>query len=301
MDDDSHPKRGFSRGFRKIFGNGRILDTEDLTEEEIMSVVNEGHEQGLLEENEAEMINNIFAMGDKSAGDIMTHRKSFKAVESSITLKEMYDTARDTGCSRYPVYTEEIDNISGVIHIKDLLKHVQDNELMDTPVSMIDGLVRPVPFIPESRRIDVLFRNMQSQKNHMVIVVDEYGQTAGLVTMEDILEEIVGNIWDEHDEEEQTIIPDKNGGFIMDGQTEFDEVCELLGINKDSINDIEDIDDIDTLNGFLIASIDRIPSEGEVFSVSACGCRFDILKVENRMIRKVRVMRDPSLADLKEN
>jgi putative hemolysin len=159
-------------------------------------------------------------------------------------------------------------------------------DVLDLSLTQIDNLIWPVPFIPETRNIDVLFQKMQSQKIHMVIVVDEYGQTAGLVSMEDILEEIVGNILDEHDQEEQWIIPDKDGSYLMDGMTEFDEVCHLLEIQDDELQDF------DTLNGFLISRIDRIPSDEEVFHLSAYGYRFDVLLVENRIIRTVRVTKE---------
>lgn len=287
MDDDGSPLYNFGKGIRKFFGKGRSISPEDLTEEGIMSMVNEGHEQGVLQESEAEMINNIFALDEKEAKDIMTHRKNIQAVDGTMTLREMLGVIENEGYSRYPVYLEEIDNIVGVIHIKDILKLMIRQDVMDTALTKIDDLIWPVPFIPETRNIDVLFKNMQSQKTHMVIVVDEYGQTAGLVTMEDILEEIVGNILDEHDTEELWIIPDKDGSYLMDGITDFDEVCQLLSIED------EELHDFDTLNGFIIAQIDRIPSDNEVFSVSAYGYRFDVLLVENRMVRTVRVTKEP--------
>lgn len=287
MDDDDSPLYNLAKGIRKLFGKGRSIAPEDLTEEEIMSMVNEGHEQGVLQESEAEMINNIFALDQKEAKDIMTHRKNIEAVDGTITLREMLGVIENEGYSRYPVYLDDIDNIVGVIHIKDILRVMLKEDIMDMVLTEIDDLIWPVPFIPETRNIDVLFKNMQSQKTHMVIVVDEYGQTAGLVTMEDILEEIVGNILDEHDTEELCIIPDTDGSYLMDGITDFDEVCQLLGIED------KDLYDFDTLNGFIVAQIDRIPADNEVFSVSAYGYRFDVLLVENRMVRTVRVTKEP--------
>jgi putative hemolysin len=286
MEEDGGPLNNFRKGMKRIFQRGRSINPEDLTEEEIMSMVNEGHEQGVLQESEAEMINNIFTLDQKEAKDIMTHRKNIDAVDGAITLREMLQIIDDKGHSRYPVYLENIDNIIGVIHIRDILKQMLKKDVMDLPLTQIDNLIWPVPFIPETRNIDVLFQKMQSQKIHIVIVVDEYGQTAGLVSMEDILEEIVGNILDEHDQEEQWIIPDKDGSYLMDGMTEFDEVCHLLEIQDD------DLQDFDTLNGFLISRIDRIPSDEEVFYLSAYGYRFDVLLVENRIIRTVRVTKE---------
>ena len=287
MDDDGSPLYNFGRGLKKIFGKGKFGNSEDVTEAEIKSMVNEGHEKGVLRETEAEMINNIFAMGDKEAKDIMTHRKNIEAADGTMTLRELLQMIEDKGYSRYPVYLEDIDNIIGVVHIKDILNLMLKQDVMDVPLTRLEHLVRPIPFIPETRNIDVLFKNMQSQKTHIVIVVDEYGQTSGLVSMEDILEEIVGNILDEHDKEELQIISSGDGSYLMDGMTELDEVLKVLDISD------EELEDFDTLNGFIIALIDKIPSDGEVFHVSAYGYRFDVLLVENRMIRTVRVTKEP--------
>ena len=292
MDDDGRPLSNFGKGFKKFFGRGKSENSEEVIEEEIMSMVNEGHEKGVLLASEAEMINNIFALDDKEAQDIMTHRKNIEAVDGTMTLREVLTQIEDKGFSRYPVYMEDIDNIIGVIHIKDILNLMLKQDVMDVPVTKLENLVRPVPYIPETRNIDVLFKNMQAQKMHLVIVVDEYGQTSGLVTLEDVLEEIVGNIMDEHDEEELKIIPADDGSYLMDGMTELEEVCSLLGIEED-----EELEEFDTLNGFIISQIDRIPADGEVFTTSAYGYRFDILLVENRMIRTVRVTKEPELQE----
>lgn len=292
MDDDGSPLNTFGKGLRKLFGRGKFGTGEDVTEEEIMSMVNEGHEQGVLLASEAEMINNIVTLGDKEAKDIMTHRKSIAAIDATMTLREVLREIEDKGFSRYPVYSENIDNIIGMIHIKDILNLMLKQDVMDVPVTKLDRLVSPVPFIPETRNIDVLFKNMQSQKKHMVIVVDEYGQTAGLVSMEDILEEIVGNILDEHDAEEMRIIHAEDGSYLMDGMTELEEVCQILDIGEQ-----EELEDFDTLNGFIVSQIDRIPSDGEVFQISAYGYCFEVLLVENKMIRTVRVTKEKQTED----
>lgn len=285
MEDDGSPLNNFGKGLKKLFGKNRRGSGEDLTEQEIMSMVNEGHEHGVLQESEAEMINNIFTLDQKEAKDIMIHRKQIMALDGSGTLHDALAEIRDMGYSRYPVYLEDIDNIVGIIHIKDILNQMQDPAVLDKQITAIDNLIRPAPFIPETRNIDVLFKNMQSQKIHMVIVVDEYGQTAGLVTMEDILEEIVGNIFDEHDTVEEQIVEEADGSYIVDGMTDFDEVCELLDICP------EEEEDFDTLSGFLISKINKIPNDGEVFDVQAYGFLFHVLQVENKVIRTVRINR----------
>ena len=287
MEDDSSPFNTFGKGFKRIFGKGRWTAGEDLTEQEIMSMVNEGHENGVLQESEAEMINNIFTLDQKEAKDIMTHRKQIMALDGTCSLQEVLAEIRDMGYSRYPVYLDDVDNIIGIIHIKDILNQMLDQTNMQQQLTKINDLIRPASFIPETRNIDVLFKNMQSQKIHMVIVVDEYGQTSGLVTMEDILEEIVGNIFDEHDAEEEQIVEEADGSYVIDGMTDFDDVCELLKIHG------EELEDFDTLSGFLISRINKIPVNGEHYQVSAYGYRFDVLLVEHRVIRTVRVTKEP--------
>jgi putative hemolysin len=276
----------FSNLFARVFGVDPLSDTDDVTEEEIISMVNEGHEQGMLLASEAEMIHNIFEFGDKEAKDIMIHRKNMIALDGKLTFYEALQFMRDNNYSRFPVYLEDIDNIIGVLHIKDALDLSLEQSAYGRPVHEIDGLVRDVDFIPETRNINTLFSMMQRSKSHMVIVVDEYGQTSGIVAMEDIIEEIVGNIEDEHDEEQTMIEELSEGVYRVDGMASFDEVMETLGIQP------EDSDDFETLNGFLISLIDKIPNDHEEFSITAYGYLFEILSVENKMIQSVRITRD---------
>lgn len=284
MDDGGSPT-GHERGWRKLFRKQQQPETgEDVTEEGIISMVKEGHEQGFIEDNEVRMIHNVFEFGDKDAKDIMTHRRNIAALDAKMTFRGMIDFVEANNFSRYPVYEEDIDNIIGLVHIRDILHLIQNQSLMDRPIGEIAGLIGETAFIPETRNIDDLFRAMQRRKMHMVIVVGEYGQTCGLVTMEDIIEEIMGNIQDEHDEEVPQITKQPDGSFLMDGMSPFYEVCESLGIEDDRLQE-----EYDTLNGFLVAQINRIPSDGETIHVDACGYGFDILKVENRTIQSVRV------------
>lgn len=273
----------------RIFGVDPLSDTDDVTEEEIISMVKEGHEQGVLLASEAEMIHNIFEFGDKEAKDIMTHRKNLVALDCSLKFSEILPVLMENNYSRFPVYEETIDNVIGVLHIREALCMCQRTELLEKPIREIDGLISEVDFIPETRNINVLFAMMQNAKSHMTIVVDEYGQTSGIVTMEDILEEIVGNIEDEHDEEQQMIVRLPDESFRMDGMAEFEDVLEALGIEEEDVKE----DDFETLNGFLISLIDKIPNEDEVFSTTAYGYLFEILSVENKMIRTVKVTKLP--------
>ena len=257
--NDGHPADGnqglFSGLFKKLTKGKR---DEDVTEE-IMDMVNESHEQGVIAENEAEMIGNIFEFAEKQASDVMTHRKNIVALDASLTVKEAFDIVMEESYSRYPVYQVK-------------------NQVMFDPFC-----------IPETRSISVLFKEMQSKKNHFAVVVDEYGQTTGIITMEDILEEIVGNIFDEYDEEEEQIRQLSDGSYEMDGQTPLEDIEEKLDIKFDC-------EDIDTINGYLIYKLGKIPDENEEFETECGGYIFRILSVGNKMIQKVLV----SKADKKD-
>lgn len=283
MDEGGSPSfmNQLSRKWKKFFGNG-IHGGEDVTEEEIISMVNEGHEQGVLLASEAEMIHNIFAFGDKEAKDIMTHRKNMVAIDGELSYTDAVGFMTESGKSRYPVYLNDIDNMIGVLHIKDAFAFAQRNEVFRTSVKDIPGLIREVEFVPETMNINALFTKMQTVKNHMVIVVDEYGQTSGIVAMEDILEEIVGNIEDEHDEEKDFIREEPDGSYRMDGMAEFSDVMDILELPVEE-------DAFETLNGFLISLLEKIPNDGETAAIHAYGYEFSILKVEDKLIREVTV------------
>lgn len=266
------------------------LKRENVTEEDIKTMVNEGHEQGVLETSEAEMISNIFEFDEKEAGDIMTHRKNITALDGTMLLKDAAQfVLREGNNSRFPVFGGDLDDIIGTVHMRDVLVHAENPREADQELAHVPGLLREAHFIPETRKISSLFKEMQSQKNHMEIVIDEYGQTAGLVTMEDILEEIVGNILDEYDVDEQ-FIEEAGDGFLMNGMTPLSEAQKALGVEFPQ----EDLENYDTVNGLLISRLDRIPADGEQPQVHYQGYLFAVLKVENKMIRRVRVIRNSS-------
>lgn len=270
----------------RLFGVDITDEDDNVTEEDIMSMVNEGHEQGVLEADETEMITNIFELGDKEASDIMTHRTNITALDGSMPLGDAVDFILNEGINtRYPVYREDIDDIVGILHLRDAMVCVKKADCRDKPLTELPGLLRDACFIPETRSIDTLFKEMQSGKIHMEIVVDEYGQTAGLLTMEDILEEIVGNIMDEYDEEEDFITVQEDGSYLMSGLTPLDAVMEVLDIEFPE----EDSDTYDTLNGYLISRLDRIPQEGENPRVDYGGYTFEVIKAGNKMIESVHV------------
>lgn len=259
-----------------------ILGNDDVTEEEIISMVREGHEQGTILASEAELIHNVFEFDDKEVKDIMTHRKNIVSLDGSMSFIDAIEFIIDTGKSRFPVYENDVDSIIGVLHIKDAFTFFEKNEVYRSSIKDIDGLIRPVDFIPETVNINDLFKKMQSKKSHLAMVVDEYGQISGLIAMEDILEELVGNIEDEHDEEENYIRKNDDETFIMDGMTEFSDVKEALSLPVDD-------DDYETLNGFIISLSDKIPEEGDKTVISAYGYRFSVMSVEDKVIKQVMI------------
>ena len=270
-------------GILRLFGLKADKDVSDVTEEEIISMVNEGHEQGVLQATEAEMITNIFEFGDKEAQDIMTHRKNIVAVEGTMSLKEAISFMMDAHNSRFPVYEDNIDHIIGIVHMRDAMRLHNSRAKANIPIKEIKGLLRAPVFIPGTKNIDGLFQMMQSTKTQMVIIVDEYGQTSGLLAMEDILEEIVGNILDEYDEDEEYIEEtDNEDEYIIDGQTPLEELEDRFDISFEE-------EEFDTLNGFMISKLDKIPEEGEAFDIDVGDYNFRILSVESKMILSVLV------------
>ena len=252
-----------SRLFLKMFGIKFKGDEDNVTEDEIITMVNEGQEQGLIEASEAEMINNIFELGNA-------------------TLDEFIRNNVDGKYSRFPVYDEDIDNIVGTIHLRDAIIAHRNTSNRKKKICDVKNLMRDAFFVPESRDINDLLNEMRDNKIHMGIVVDEYGQTAGIVSMEDIREEIVGNILDEYDEEE-IIEQTENDTYVVDGLTELEDLNKLLNARIENEN-------YDTLNGFLISKLGRIADEDEKEVVEAYGFRFHILEVTGNVIRKVEII-----------
>ena len=276
------PILGLASLMLKIFGVDYSEDTENVTEEEIMSIVNEGHEQGVLEEKEAEMISNIIELDEKEASEVMTHRKNIVAVDGDWTLAETVEFIINENNSRFPVFDGDIDNIIGILHFRDVFSCYKKGGMDNVPIKEISEILREPKFIPETRNIDILFREMQKEKNHMDIIVDEYGQTAGIVTMEDVLEEIVGNIFDEYDEDEDNIVHESENTYIIKGITPLSDIEDEIDI---SFNE----EDYDTLNGYLINRLDRIPSEDDNIVLETDECKFEVLSIEGKMISLVRM------------
>jgi putative hemolysin len=270
-----------------VFGVRGDDNLSDVTEEEIKSMVTEGQEQGVLQETEADMISNIFEFSDKEAQDIMTNRNNMVAIDANMSLKEAVNFMMDTNNSRFPVYLDDIDHIIGIMHIRDAMKKLSEETDSELPIRKIKGLLRQPKFVPETRNIDSLFHGMQSSKTQMVIIIDEYGQTVGLVSMEDILEEIVGNILDEYDEDVNYIKPTRNSGeYIVDGKTPIEVLEKRFDLDFEETQ-------FETINGYLISKLDRIPEEDVEFAVNVGSYSFKILSVKNHMIQEILVNKLP--------
>lgn len=230
----------------------------------------------------ARLIRNIVRYMDKDAKDIMTHRRDIVAIDEEEQLEQALKFMLEETHSRFPIFREDIDEIVGTLHIRDAMTCYFNERLRQTPIRELGDYIRPVAYIPETKSIDRLFKEMQAEKNHIAIVIDEYGQTSGLVAMEDILEEIVGNIMDEYDEEEEDIEVRADGTYDANGFTELEDLEELLGIHFDK-------EEYETLNGFLIHQLDRIPGEEEHCTVTYEGYLFTVLEVDNNAIQSVKI------------
>ena len=272
------------KGMVFLFGGRDEKNHEDVFEQEIIDMVNEGHEQGVIEANEAEMISKIFEYGDKEAQDIMTNRKNIIAIDKGMTLEEALQFMLEENYSRYPVIDETIDHIEGILYLKDTMRFYNAGTDKNKPVCEVEGLLRKAEYTPLTRNIDDLFETLQSKKLQMAIVIDEYGQTAGLVTMEDILEEIVGKIQDEYDEDEDYIEETSNDAYVMEGLTPLNDIEEQLNIEFDNT-------EFETLNGFIIGLMDHIPQPDENFECDYKGYNFKVLSIENMRVQSVLVQK----------
>ncbi|MGN0543180.1 MAG: hemolysin family protein [Acutalibacteraceae bacterium] len=265
----------------RLFGFDPNADEENVTEEEIRMMVDVGGEKGVIEDTQKEMIDNIFEFDDLDAGDIMTHRTEMTAIEVTRSLEEVAELAIENGYSRIPVYEDDPDSIVGVLYAKDLLKYVGHSIPADLSISKV---MRKALYVPETQACGDLFKAMNESRTQFAVVVDEYGGTAGIVTLEDVLESIVGNIQDEYDNEEEEIKQINETTFTVDGTTDLDEVDELVGVELPE-------GDYDTLGGFVISLLGYLPSEiGEEPIIAEYeNLRFTVLSIEERRIDKIKV------------
>ncbi|MFE8699881.1 hemolysin family protein [Cytobacillus sp. FJAT-54145] len=265
----------------KLFGVDPNAEDENVTEEEIRMMVDVGKEKGTIQENEKIMINNIFELDNKSVTDIMTHRTNIVALPVQSTFKETIRMVNIEKYTRFPVYEENLDRIIGILHVKDLIQFMETG---DIDKFNLKDLTRDPLYVLQSKKVDDLFKEMQVTNTHMAIAIDEYGGTDGIVTIEDIMEEIVGSITDEHDEpeleEEITIIDEST--FLVVGTTNLYEVEDALKIDLP-------VDEYDTLSGFVIGMLGYIPNENEQPVVEYENNLFSVEEMNDRRITKIKV------------
>ena len=263
----------------KIFGVGE-QEEEIVTEEEIKMMVNQGEEKGSIEENEKELINNVFEFNDIIASEIMTYRTDIYAIEMNEDIYGILDEIDEYKYSRIPVYEETIDDIKGILFLKDILKLVSTRKEFK-----IADIMREAYFVPESKSIDEIFEELQANKMQMAIVVDEYGGTAGLLTMEDILEELVGNIFDEYDDVEVEYKRLDDNTYLIDGSVSLYEMKKILDIELPE-------GDYETLSGYLIEKLGRLPEEDEHPVIEDEHLTYKIEEYEDRRIKWVKVCKN---------
>jgi CBS domain containing-hemolysin-like protein len=241
-----------------------------------------GEEQGLIEGDEKRLLQSIVDFGDTLVREVMTPRPDIVAIPDQASVAQLRALFREQEYSRFPVYHENLDNILGIIRVKDLLQ-IDDTALDRHPIT---SLVRPATFVPETKRVPELLKEFQRKQVQLAIVVDEYGGTAGLVTLEDLLEEIVGEIRDEDDVESEPIVDEGDGSFVFSAKVSFDELRDRLGLEIEP-------EGFETVGGYVLARLGRVPSVGETFDLD--GLRVEVLEAERRRIHKVRVRKGSSI------
>jgi putative hemolysin len=271
-----------SNTIARLFGAAPRGDLSFVTEEEIKTLVDAGEEEGVIQEEEKEMIYSIFELGDTLAREVMVPRIDIVALDVSIPMLEALDAIMQAGHSRIPVYGETIDNIQGVLYAKDLLPYLREGRT-DVPLKKV---LRQAYFIPETKKASDLLPDLQQRRVHMAIVVDEYGGVAGLVTIEDLLEEIVGEIQDEYDTEEPFVEFISDGEYVFDARLDLDDLNRLMDVDLPT-------DESDTLGGFIYTELGKVPAVGDQVFFADMG--FTVESVSGRRIKKVRVERQPSV------
>lgn len=267
----------------KLLGIDPNEDEKAITEEEILLMLDEGEEKGTIDETEKEMISNIFEFDNKIVTDIMTHRTDVIAISINEGLDRIVELVKEEKYTRFPVYDGSIDNIVGILHAKELIKHI-DVKNYNKMGFELSKMIRPAYYVPSSKKIAELFKEMQKNKVHMAVVIDEYGGTEGIVTIEDLMEEIVGNIFDEYDEEEKDFEKIDENTYVFNGTINLDEVQDFFNIKLP-------VDDYDTLSGFIIGQLGRIPGEDDKPEIEFNGLVFKVEEVDEKRVAKVKICR----------
>ncbi|MCI9115377.1 MAG: HlyC/CorC family transporter [Acutalibacter sp.] len=259
------------KGLHKFF---RVKSDYSMTDSELLTIVEEAEQGGGIDEDEGAMLRNVIEFDDIEAIDIMTPRVDVEAVSFDAQKDDVAALFRSTGFSRLPVYKETIDSIIGVIHEKDFYSFVWDTQ------QEIDSIIKPAEFIPPSMKVSALLKSLQQSKSHIAVIIDEFGGTEGIVTLEDVLEELVGEIWDEHDRVvQQGFQKVKEGEYRVFCSADLDDLFEFFHISCET--------EASTINGWILENLDRIPAEGDVFAYQ--GLTFTVARVENNRTEEVLV------------
>ena len=272
MEDGSGRKNS---GFLKMLGRF-LAGRKPVTEEEIQELMNAGEEEGLINEEENEMIRSIFALRDTVVREIMVPRTDMASISVDATFRDVLNSIIECGHSRIPVFDGTIDNVIGLVYAKDLLKYWG----MEESAVVLRKILRAPYFIPETKNLEELLHEFRKKRIHIAIVIDEYGGTSGLVTIEDLLEQIVGDIQDEYDLEEEWLVEGDDGAAVVDARLPIEELEEHFGIEIER-------EKFDTVGGLIFHLTGRIPSEGE--EVETGPIRLTVLEADARKIKKVRI------------
>lgn len=262
--------RWLKRFFRKV---SHAKETEDF-EKEIQQLIDEGEEEGVITEDEGEMIQGIFSFRDTIAREVMIPRTDVTALKADEPIEEVVRTIVESGHSRIPIYEETLDNIIGIVHAKDLLKFWGQTGIEAS------RFVRPPYYVPETTKISVVFHELRSRKSHMAVVLDEYGGTAGILTLEDIIEEIIGDIMDEYDSEEVWIVPNQDGSLTVDARLDVEDLEDYLRVDLPEGK-------FESVGGLIISLLGRVPRKGEKVLIG--GIEMEVLLATDRKIEKVIV------------
>jgi CBS domain containing-hemolysin-like protein len=269
--------RMVSRAHRPAAGGQSDETVEEAARDEAKTYLDAGEEKGIIEGEERRLLQSIVDFGDTLVREVMTPRPDIVAIQDTATLGDLRALFREQEYSRFPVYKENLDNIAGFVFVKDLVLLASDEDHRS-----IASLLRPALVVPETKRVPELLKMFQRQQQQCAIVVDEYGGTAGLVTVEDLLEEIVGEIRDEYDVESEPIVDEGNGSFLFSGKVDIDEVVDRLKVPIER-------EGFETVGGFLLSHIGRVPAVGERFDID--GLIVEVVDAERRRINKVRIVR----------
>lgn len=270
--------RGLTRVLIRMAGGSLPKDQTKITEEELKTLVLAGRQEGTLEETELQMLHSVFEFDETVVREIMVPRIDVKGVEVNSSFQDVVELARDTGFSRFPVYEEELDQVVGILNIKDVLIEFGNQEQGSFELR---ELARPAYFVPESKKVNQLLSEFRRNQVHMAIVVDEYGGTSGLITLEDILEQIVGEIHDEFDEERDWVLTIQDGTYLVDARIDLDDLVDRLDVELPA-------EQYDSLGGMIVEELGDIPQEGA--EVRYNGMKFVVVSADRKRVKKVRMI-----------